>query len=155
MHFVMEYYEVGTLSDLIEALRKFKLQIPEDRVWKIIAQFFIALSVMNDRNLAHRDVKDGNILIDEDDNIKVTDYGLSKELSFDSMKLNTIGVGTMFIFLCCYLSIFSLYRQYMAPEVVVPEFCFFELFIFIIIIFSNRYSLECDVWSFGIVLFKV
>jgi serine/threonine protein kinase len=88
-----------------KAMKKYKFQILEDHIWKIIAQFFIDLSVMNDLNLAHRDVKDNNILIDEDDNIKITDYGLSKEASFDSMKFNTSEIGTMFISLYIYLFI--------------------------------------------------
>jgi serine/threonine protein kinase len=125
----MEYCEIGTLSDLMEVMNKYKFQISEDRVWKIMAQFFIGLSVMNNLNMAHRDVKDSNILIDENDNIKITDYGLSKELSFDSMKFNTLGIGTMFISIC--LFIWLLYRQYMAPEIVVAEFCFSELFVYL------------------------
>jgi serine/threonine protein kinase len=48
---------------------KLKLTISEDRVWKIISQFFIALAVLNDQNMAHRDVNDSNIFIDNDDNI--------------------------------------------------------------------------------------
>jgi serine/threonine protein kinase len=58
-----------SLKDLIDIMIKVKLTISEDRVWKIISQFFIALAVLNERNMAHRDVKDGNIFIDEDDNI--------------------------------------------------------------------------------------
>jgi serine/threonine protein kinase len=38
-------------------------------VWKIISQFFIALAALDDKNMTHRDVKDRNIFIDEDDNI--------------------------------------------------------------------------------------
>jgi serine/threonine protein kinase len=37
----------------------------------MIAQFFIALSVMNEVNLAHRDVKDGNIFMDGEYNLKL------------------------------------------------------------------------------------
>jgi serine/threonine protein kinase len=101
----MEYYKIWTLSDLIETMIKFKVQISEDRVWKIIAQFFIGLSVMNFFNLAHRDVKDSNIFIDENDNIKIIDYSLSEELSFDSMELDG-AVGTPFVSLYVYLFIF-------------------------------------------------
>jgi serine/threonine protein kinase len=91
---------------------KNKLTISEDRVWKIISQFFIALAVLNDKNMAHRDVKDGNIFIDEDDNIVLGvvssficgvydcagDYGFAKEASFDSHQLESLVVGTVFGF---------------------------------------------------------
>jgi serine/threonine protein kinase len=58
-----------SLKDLIDELSKSNLTISEDRVWKIISQFFIALAVLYDKNMTHRDVKDRNIFIDDDDNI--------------------------------------------------------------------------------------
>jgi NIMA (never in mitosis gene a)-related kinase len=73
-----------------------KLTISEDRVWKMISQFFIGLAVMNDKVVAHRDVKDGNIFIDKENNIVLGDYGCAKQTSFDSHWLQTPIVGTMF-----------------------------------------------------------
>jgi serine/threonine protein kinase len=68
----MEYYEMGSLKGLIEAAKKYGFPIPEERIWKIISQFFIALAVMNLKNIVHRNIKDTNILIDENDNIKIS-----------------------------------------------------------------------------------
>jgi serine/threonine protein kinase len=59
----------SSLKDLTLELLKFKRTISEDRVWKIISQFFIALVVLDDKYMVHRDVKDGSIFIDENDNI--------------------------------------------------------------------------------------
>jgi serine/threonine protein kinase len=58
-----------SLKDLRDELSKSNLTISEDRVWKIISQFFIALAALDDKNMTHRDVKNGNIFVDEDDNI--------------------------------------------------------------------------------------
>jgi serine/threonine protein kinase len=60
-----------SLRSLIDTMLKSKLTISEDRVWKILSQFFIALAVLNDKNVAHGNVKEGNIFIDEDDNIEL------------------------------------------------------------------------------------
>jgi serine/threonine protein kinase len=59
----------SSLKDLKYELLKSNLTISEDRVWKIISQFFIALAALDDKNMTHRDVRDMNIFIDEDDNI--------------------------------------------------------------------------------------
>jgi serine/threonine protein kinase len=71
----MELCETGTLSDLIEASKKFDLHPTEEQIWKIISQFCIALAVMNSKGIAHRDVKDNNIFIDKNHNLKL---GLNK-----------------------------------------------------------------------------
>jgi serine/threonine protein kinase len=68
---VMEYCEDGTLSEEIERLKEYHLTKTEDEVWKIIAEFFITLFVINEKGIAHRDVKDQNIFIDNKFNIKL------------------------------------------------------------------------------------
>jgi serine/threonine protein kinase len=40
-------------------------------VWKIIAQLFVALKAMHHFNITHRDIKDDNIFIDENDDVKL------------------------------------------------------------------------------------
>jgi serine/threonine protein kinase len=65
----MDFCEKGSLRDLLKVMEQHRLVIGEDRIWKIISQFFIALAIMNSKNLAHRDVKEDNICIDENYNI--------------------------------------------------------------------------------------
>jgi serine/threonine protein kinase len=102
----MDLCEVGTLEDLIDSGRRFE----EEQIWKIITQLFIGLAVMNSHNLAHRDIKDCNIFIDNEDNIKigifffisflffVGDFGESKNASTISNMFQTKkGIGTLLI----------------------------------------------------------
>jgi serine/threonine protein kinase len=70
----MEYCSNGTLGNMIEQQKISDIPIPEDRVWKIISQFFITLWVMNKENIAHFNLKDNNIFIDNEHNIKLGLY---------------------------------------------------------------------------------
>jgi serine/threonine protein kinase len=74
-------------------------------MWKIIAQLFIALSVINSFNLVHGDIKDDNIFIDEDKNLKLEGCGICKELSFDFQKLSTVNIVIKFFFFFFYIFI--------------------------------------------------
>ena len=75
LHIVMQYAEGGTLSNFSEK------QGPFDeiscRVW--FAQMLSALSFMHERHgIAHRDLKLSNILLDKDEDILISDFGLSR-----------------------------------------------------------------------------
>jgi serine/threonine protein kinase len=67
-YFVMKFCKTS-LKDLRDELLKSNVTISEDRVWKIISQFYIALAALDDKNMVHGNVRERNIFIDEDDNI--------------------------------------------------------------------------------------
>lgn len=75
----MEYCPYGSLADL---LKHFKT-LPVELVRFFSAQILTVLEFMHSRNLVHRDLKPGNILIDERYNLKITDFGDSKKLDPD------------------------------------------------------------------------
>lgn len=76
---VLEYCSGGTLEDKIlkEEEMSFEAQI------KICSQIVSALNYCYDQNIAHRDIKTSNVLIDGNGRIKVTDFGLSQVISHD------------------------------------------------------------------------
>ena len=55
----------------------------------ILYNIACALKVLHSANVMHRDIKTSNILVDEDCNIKICDFGLSR-----SMPQSCIGKGS-------------------------------------------------------------
>ncbi len=72
-YIVMPFVETGTLDDLLQGE-----PLPQDQIRKIISQVGEALQHAHSQGLVHRDVKPSNILIDQDGNCLLTDFGISK-----------------------------------------------------------------------------
>lgn len=70
---VMEYVEGVTLDDLVERER-----LPLGRSLDIMLQVAEALGYAHEREVVHRDMKPGNILVTPDEVAKITDFGIAK-----------------------------------------------------------------------------
>jgi serine/threonine protein kinase len=101
----MEYCSGGSLDELIKDHRIKEKRIPEEITIKYIIQILLGLDCIHKNNIIHRDLKPGNILIDSKGNLKLTDFGISKELISKSAYANT-GIGTL---------------RYSSPEVLQEE----------------------------------
>lgn len=109
LYIVMEHCSGGDLGRVIKKCRRDHCNLEEALIWKIFAQAIIALKdchrrVENGekRPILHRDLKPANIMLDQNEDIKIGDFGLAKELSSGS-KLAQTNVGTPF---------------YMSPEII-------------------------------------
>lgn len=106
MWIVMEYCEGGSISDLIEAggyggLHSYAQG--EDVIRVVCASIVLGLEYLHGvKNICHRDVKCGNVLLTKDGHVKLADFGVSAELSNTLNKRKTV-VGSPF---------------WMAPEVI-------------------------------------
>lgn len=76
--------------------------LDEDFVWKVFTQIVYALKECHRRRengkyrpILHRDLKPGNIFLDTQQNVKIGDFGLAKELASQSKYAYT-NVGTPF-----------------------------------------------------------
>ncbi|XP_052187419.1 CBL-interacting protein kinase 2-like [Diospyros lotus] len=119
IYFVLEYAKGGELFNKV-AKRKLK----ENVARKYFQQLVNAVDFCHSRGIYHRDLKPENLLLDENENIKVSDFGLSalaKSKHQDGL-LHTI-CGT---------------PVYVAPEVINRK---------------GYDGAKADIWSCGVILF--
>lgn len=74
LYYVMEYVPGRNLQDEMSAGRRFTWR----EVTRIGVQVAQALKHAHDRGVVHRDLKPANLLLTEDDQIKLTDFGIAK-----------------------------------------------------------------------------
>lgn len=72
IYFVMEYVKGGELFNKVA-----KGKLKEDVARKYFQQLICAVDYCHSRGVSHRDLKPENLLLDENGNLKVSDFGLS------------------------------------------------------------------------------
>ncbi|KAK2452831.1 CBL-interacting protein kinase [Trifolium repens] len=119
--FVMEYARGGELFDKV-AKGKFK----EELARKYFQQLISAVDYCHSRGVSHRDLKPENLLLDENGDLKVSDFGLSalpEQLRQDGL----------------------LHTQCGTPAYVAPE-----------VVRKRGYSgFKADTWSCGVILYAL
>lgn len=87
---VIPVYEVGEDQELLYIAMRFihgidlggllaqSGPLEPERATRLIAQVGNALDAAHARGLVHRDIKPGNVLVDPDDHVYLTDFGLTK-----------------------------------------------------------------------------
>mmetsp|Transcript_8723 Transcript_8723/g.8265 ORF Transcript_8723/g.8265 Transcript_8723/m.8265 type:complete len:297 (-) Transcript_8723:8-898(-) len=107
-------------SDLMQIIHSSN-PLAEEQIVFILFQILSALKYLHSANILHRDLKPSNILINEDCEVKLCDFGLARAID-ESEKNNTD------------LTIYVTTRIYRAPEL-----------LFLI----GNYTQAIDVWSVG------
>lgn len=79
---LMEYFQRGDLGTLICNTRSAGLSLAEDKIWNIFTQVVLALHNLHTRpsKILHRDIKPANIFLDELQDVKLGDFGVSKTM---------------------------------------------------------------------------
>jgi serine/threonine protein kinase len=73
-HFIaMKYLEGRSLAEIIRR----EGRLPPERVAHLLAQIAQALDYAHARNLIHRDVKPGNVIVGPQDHATLTDFGVA------------------------------------------------------------------------------
>ena len=91
-YIVMEYFPGTTL----EHYCSFQNLLPLHRTIGMVFKCAMALDYAFRQGVVHRDIKPANILVDEHDNVKVTDFGLALNINKKSASDSTfiMGVGS-------------------------------------------------------------
>eukprot|EP00818_Percolomonas_sp_WS_P001968 CAMPEP_0117447898 /NCGR_PEP_ID=MMETSP0759-20121206/7114_1 /TAXON_ID=63605 /ORGANISM="Percolomonas cosmopolitus, Strain WS" /LENGTH=500 /DNA_ID=CAMNT_0005240251 /DNA_START=196 /DNA_END=1695 /DNA_ORIENTATION=+ len=88
---VLEYCGGGAVSDIISVLQK---PLSEEHIATILKSVLQGLKYLHSLDKIHRDIKAGNILLKENGDIKLADFGVSGELTKTISKRCQTVIGT-------------------------------------------------------------
>ncbi|ALC49019.1 PhKgamma [Drosophila busckii] len=125
--FVFLVFELCPKGELFDYLTSV-VTLSEKKTRTIMRQIFEGVEYIHAKNIVHRDLKPENILLDENHNVKITDFGFARQLH-EGEKLTDL-CGT---------------PGYLAPETLKCNM--FEG--------SPGYSQEVDIWACGVVMFTL
>jgi len=136
----IEYIDGGALNEWLRQRR----HVGWDLLIDLMVQFSDALGHAHSKGLVHRDVKPGNCLMTGDGTLKVTDFGLTKRRSQDSV-VRGIGNGplmteTLTIERTSVTAAGMGTPGYMAPEMWIPH---------------SEVGPPADIYAFGVMFFEL
>lgn len=121
-----EIYIVTDLYDTdLEYLLKRRVKFTVEQRRYIMFQLFLGLNHIHSSNVVHQDLKPANILIDNEMNIRICDFGISK--SMDEILKQPNSKYTTYI----------VTRYYRAPE---------------LLFLTSKYDVSIDIWSLGCIM---
>ncbi|MGH2978284.1 MAG: Stk1 family PASTA domain-containing Ser/Thr kinase [Solirubrobacterales bacterium] len=94
-YIAMEYCEGPSLKEIVA-----RTALDPERAIAIAKQILVAARFAHRRNVIHRDLKPHNVILDAEDNVKVTDFGIARAGASDITEVGAI-MGT---------------AQYLSPE---------------------------------------
>lgn len=84
-YIVMEYISGCSLKYMLEKNGR----LPENKILKYTRQIGEALRFVHEKNILHLDIKPSNILINQNDDAKLIDFGVSKRYDIESQETST------------------------------------------------------------------
>jgi len=90
---VLEFAKKGSLRKL---LNKQKTPFKVLEVKRMLKQIIEGLIYLHDKKIFHRDLKVDNVLLDERKDLKISDFGTSKQSAVSSLTTKTSKNGTTY-----------------------------------------------------------
>ncbi|GIQ87630.1 hypothetical protein KIPB_009708 [Kipferlia bialata] len=94
IYIYMEYCSGGDLATYIKRHKMQRSYISESVIWSVLIQLLDALHYCHShkpKRIMHRDIKPGNIMMNEAKRIKLGDFGLARELGQYSLAKTNVG----------------------------------------------------------------
>nr|KAF6433635.1 Janus kinase 2 [Molossus molossus] len=123
LRLIMEYLPYGSLRDY---LQKHKERIDHKKLLQYTSQICKGMEYLGTKRYIHRDLATRNILVENENRVKIGDFGLTKVLPQDKEYYKVKEPGESPIF-------------WYAPESLT----------------ESKFSVASDVWSFGVVLYEL
>lgn len=89
LRFVLEFIEGGPVIDVIRSLQTINRRVNEDHIAYILRETAKAVLHLHENNIIHRDICGRNILMTKEGEIKLCDFGLSRETKTTNGKRGT------------------------------------------------------------------
>ena len=124
-YIAMEYCDGQNLKDFIDKSIKNNELIEENILYKIIKQLCAGIKIIHNINIIHRDIKPENIFMNDNMEIKIGDFGISKQFNPNKEFTQTLNQkGSLF---------------YMAPEILI----------------KGIYNEKSDMYSLGCIIYEL
>ena len=121
----MEFCSEGNLRNFIDKHKEDNTLIEKNIICTIIKQICIGIKEIHNKKIVHRDIKPENIFIKENLNIKIGDFGISKQLnSYNIYTITTKKLGSDY---------------YAAPEIK----------------YNGIYNEKSDIYSLGCIIYEL
>ena len=130
---IREFAQNGSLEDFINKYKTDKgsfVPLGQDIVIKFLEQILSALKYLHDKKIVHRDIKPDNLLLDENNNIKISGFGISAIFYKEDNTENEIDED-----LICHCTQVGR-RDFICPEIEK----------------AKKYDYRCDIYSLGLTM---
>ncbi|KAI0043166.1 kinase-like protein [Auriscalpium vulgare] len=132
-YFITAYYPGGDLFSMLEKYRGTRLKSHSIKVYA--AELLLSIQLLHCNSILHRDIKPGNILIDNEGHLVLADLGLARD--FNSVPPKPASNGGQ-------AKPMTTSASHGTPEYASPE-----------VLSGKPYSVEADLWAFGVILFEL
>jgi len=93
-YMVMSFIPGQTLRDMLEEANRQGKRLPFERVRELVDDLTQALGYAHMRGMVHRDVKPGNILLNEHGKAILTDFGIARMVQSNRLTADGVSTGT-------------------------------------------------------------